>query len=595
MDAKTDKKPMENYTGWQSDIIVDLIKQYGFPFITLNPGASFRGLHDSIVNHGNNEPPMMLCNHEEIAVQIAHGYSKATGKPSAVILHNLVGLLHACMAIYYAYLDRQPIFIMGATGPMDEGKRRPHIDWTHTALVQGNAVRDYTKWDYQPTSIHGVPESFARAYSIMTTQPTGPIYMCYDAGLQEMPLTEKIELPPVNSAHTPSLMMPDPKALEQIADKLLAADHPILMPEYHGRREGGFESMVKFAETLGAGVWSIPNALNFPNKHPLSLQFDKVSLRKTDVMLGLDVRDWEKQIVELNSTTRETEPLVKEGCEFLEIGFGEINISKWAMDYCRMQPTTVRALGDTILGVPELTRMCAERIAKDPKLQKKIADRKVMIGKRHDEVWARWDKENRENWDASPLTFARLSHEVWDVIKNEDWVLTANDLKKTIPKIWDFTKPYQHPGVELGTSTQIGISIGVALAHKNKGRIVVDIQPDGDLMYDAGALWVAAKYEIPMLIVMHNNRAYYNDWEHQIRMAKLRGTDEKKAHIGMDLFGPEPDFAKLAQSMGCYGEGPIDNPKDVGPALKRALAEVKKGRVAVVDTITQHDNPNRHK
>ena len=178
----------QNYRGWQSDVIVDLIKRYGFPHVTLNPGASFRGLHDSLVNYGGNEPPMMLCQHEEIAVQIAHGYAKATGKPMAVILHDLVGLLHACMAIYYAYIDRVPIFIIGATGPMDEAKRRPHIDWTHSALVQGNAVRDYVKWDYQPTSIEGVPESFARAYSIMTTEPQGPVYMCYDAALQEEPL-----------------------------------------------------------------------------------------------------------------------------------------------------------------------------------------------------------------------------------------------------------------------------------------------------------------------------------------------------------------------------------------------------------------------
>ena len=183
-------RPTQNYAGWQSDVIVDLIKRYDFPYITLNPGASFRGLHDSLVNYGDNKPPMMLCNHEEIAVQIAHGYAKATGKPMVVILHDLVGLLHACMAIYYAFLDRVPIFIMGATGPMDESKRRPHIDWTHTALVQGNAVRDYTKWDYQPTSIEGVPESFARAYSVMMTDPPGPIYMCYDAALQEAPKTQ---------------------------------------------------------------------------------------------------------------------------------------------------------------------------------------------------------------------------------------------------------------------------------------------------------------------------------------------------------------------------------------------------------------------
>ena len=226
-----------------------LIKRYDFPYITLNPGASFRGLHDSLVNYGDNQPPMMLCNHEEIAVQIAHGYAKASGKPMAVILHNLVGLLHACMAIYYAYLDRVPIFIMGATGPMDEAKRRPHIDWTHTALVQGNAVRDYVKWDYQPTSIDGVPESFARAYSIMMTEPKGPIYMCYDAALQEAPKTHDVPLPPADAVATPSPMAPDPRAIEAIADKLLKAEHPMLLPEYAGRRAGGFESIVELAET----------------------------------------------------------------------------------------------------------------------------------------------------------------------------------------------------------------------------------------------------------------------------------------------------------------------------------------------------------
>src|SRR5947208_2037548 len=481
---------IQNYTGWQSDVIVDLIKRYDFPYITLNPGASFRGLHDSLVNYGDNKPPMMLCNHEEIAVQIAHGYAKATGRPMAVILHDLVGLLHACMAIYYAYIDRVPIFIMGATGPMDEAKRRPHIDWTHSALVQGNAIRDYVKWDYQPTAIEGVPESFARAYSVMMTQPQGPIYMCYDAALQEAQKTHDVPLPPANAVATPSPIAPDPRAIEAIADKLLKAEHPMLLAEYVGRRAGGFEGMVELAETA--------------------------------------------------------------------------------------------------IGIPELTRIGKARIAGNAKLKQRIEERKIAIGKRHDQVWAKWQEDARRNWDASPITFQRLALEVWEVIKNEDWVLTANNLKQKVRKLWDFDKPYRHPGVELGTSTQIGISLGVALAHKDKGRIAVDINPDGDLMFDAGALWIAAKYQIPMLVVMHNNRAYYNDWEHQIRMARMRGTDEAKAHIGMDLFGPEPDFGALARSMGCYGEGPIDNPKDIRPALLRALTEVKKGRLALVDTITQH-------
>jgi acetolactate synthase-1/2/3 large subunit len=369
---------------------------------------------------------------------------------------------------------------------------------------------------------------------------------------------------------------------------LLKAEHPLLLAEYAGRKEGNFQNLVDLAETTGSAVWDVNNALNFPNKHPLCLSLDKPSLKQMDLVLGLDLKDWEKQLTQLNSTNRTLESLVAPNCDYVEIGCAEIGISKWAMDYCRMQACSVRALGDTALAMPALTRLCKDRIAGDAKLAKRIADRKVAIGKRHDEVWAKWQEDARKNWDASPITFQRLALEVWEVIKNEDWVLTANNLKQEVRKLWDFDKPYRHPGVELGTSTQIGISLGVALAHKDKGRIVVDINPDGDLMFDAGALWIAAKYQIPMLVVMHNNRAYYNDWEHQIRMARLRGTDEAKAHIGMDLFGPEPDFAALARSMGCWGEGPIDKPAAVRPALERALAEVKKGRLALVDTITQH-------
>jgi acetolactate synthase-1/2/3 large subunit len=531
---------------------------------------------------------MLLCQHEEIAVQIAHGYAKASGQPMAVILHDLVGLLHATMAIYYAYIDRVPVFIMGATGPMHEGKRRPHIDWTHSALVQGNAVRDYVKWDYQPASIEGVPESFARAYSVMTTEPQGPIYMCYDAMLQEEPLLNDVPLPPKGAAATPAAMMPDPAALAAIADRLLAAERPLLLAEYVGRRPGGFASLVQLAETVGAPVWDIDSALNFPNRHPLCLSMDKEAARSADLLVGLDVRDWEKPLTELDNTRRTVTPLVPDACERVEIGFAEIGISKWSFDYCRMQPCAVRALGDTALALPELTRLCGERIADDAGLRRRIAERRAAVGRRHDELWAKWQEDARRDWEQAPVTLPRFALEIWDAIKHEDWVLTANNLRNLVRRLWDFDQPYRHPGRELGTATQIGISLGVALAHKGSSRIVVDIQPDGDLMFDAGALWFAAKYQVPILIVMFNNRAYYNDWEHQLRMARLRGTDEAKAHIGMDLFGPEPDFAALARSMGCWGEGPIERPDDIGPALQRALTQAKQGKPALVDVVTQH-------
>jgi acetolactate synthase-1/2/3 large subunit len=570
---------------WQSDVIVDLIKQFGFPYIAINPGASYRGLHDSLVNYGGNQPPMLLCQHEKIAVQIAHGYAKATGKPMIAIVHNIVGMLHATMGIYYAYIDRAPIFVIGATGPMDESRRRPFIDWIHTANVQGEQVRHYTKWDYQPGSIEGVPDSFARAYGAMMTEPQGPIYMCYDAWLQEQPLTSDIALPDRRDATVPVPMAADRAALERVADKLLAARFPVLLAEYTGRAPNGFHDLVALAETCGAAVYDTNGRLNFPNRHPLAMSMDRSVFREADLILSLDTRDWEKPTHRIERTKRTVEPLDPPSCELIEIGFGDIGLSKWSMDYTRMPNCSLRVLGDTATAIPELTTLCVERVLKDTSLRDRIKRRAADIKARHDGLFSHWERESLEDWDASPITLPRLAHEMWDVIKTEDWVLTACTLQDWVLKLWDFDKPYRHAGRALGTGTQIGVSLGVALAHRGTGRLVIDIQPDGDLMFDAGALWTAAKNNIPLLIVMFNNRAYYNDWEHQIHVAHLRDTPVERAHIGQDIAGPEPDFATLAKSCGWYAEGPITDPKDIKAALQRAIAKVKAGQPALVDTI----------
>ncbi|HEY5896399.1 MAG TPA: thiamine pyrophosphate-binding protein [Burkholderiales bacterium] len=565
---------------WASDVIVDLLHAYELPYAALNPGASYRGLHDSIVNYGANKPVMMLCQHEETAVQIAHGYAKASGRPMVAILHNLVGLLHANMAIYYAYADRAPVFIVGATGPMDETKRRPRIDWIHTALVQGEAVRAYTKWDYQPTVIGGVPEAFARGYGVMMTEPRGPIYMCYDAWLQEQPLEHLVPLPPPGAAKVPSRIGPEPASLEKAAGIIAAAKRPVMIAEFVGREPEGFHALVELAETLGAPVYDVNARLNFPNRHPLNLSMVKDVFRDADLVLTLDTRDWERATTELVSTTREVTSIVPRGAKWVDIGFGDLELSSWAMDYQRLAHADLRILADTTVAIPALNNLLKGQVRKDEGRAKAVAD---LRAKAH----AKWAKEAKEDWDASPITLPRLATEVWEAIRNEDWVLTANTLEEWTRKIWDFDRPYRHPGKSLGTATQIGLSLGVALAHRGTGRLVVDIQPDGDLMFDAGALWVAAKHRIPFLAVMYNNRAYYNDWEHQIRMAKLRGTPVERAYIGMDMDDPAPDFASIAKAMGWYAEGPIDKPGDIAGALKRAIAKVKAGQPALVDTITQ--------
>ena len=570
---------------WQSDVIVDLLRHYDFPYIALNPGASYRGLHDSLVNYGGNHPPILLCQHEKIAVQIAHGYAKATGRPMVAIVHDIVGMLHATMGIYYAYIDRCPVFVIGATGPMDESRRRPFIDWIHTANVNGEQLRHYVKWDYQPASIEGVPDSFARAYAAMMTEPQGPIYMCYDAWLQEQPLEKDVALPPPSANKVPVAMAADNAALAEVADRLLAAKFPVLMAEYVARSPDGFGNLVALAETVGAAVFDVHARLNFPNRHPLNLSCEKEVFRDADLILMLDVRDWEKSTHYVDRSKREVVPHYGPDCQMIEIGFGEINLSKWSMDYGRMPECSLRVLGDTLTAIPELTRLCRERIAKDPALAKRIAERAKAVAQEHDALFKGWSEAAKKDWDGVPITLQRLACEMWDVIKNEDWVLTACNLQEWVYKLWDFDKPYRHPGQALGTGTQIGVSLGVALAHRDKGRLVIDIQPDGDLMFDAGALWSAAKNNIPMLIVMYNNRAYYNDWEHQIRIAHHRGTPVERAYIAQDITGPDPDFAAMAKSMGWYAEGPIENPADIAPALRRAIAQVKAGKPALVDTV----------
>jgi len=572
---------------WASDVIVDLLHAYDLPYAAINPGASYRGLHDSIVNYGGNRPVMLLCQHEETAVQIAHGYAKATGRPMVAILHNLVGLLHANLAIYYAYIDRAPVFIIGATGPMDETKRRPRIDWIHSAQDQGDAVRAYTKWDYQPHTVDGVPDSFARGYAVMMTEPRGPVYMCYDAWLQEQKLDHSVTMPPANGAKVPSRIGADPAALEQAADLIAAASKPVIIAEYVGREADGFHALVKLAETGGIPVYDVDSRLNFPSRHPLNMSEAKDVFRDADLIVCLDTRDWERPTRELVSATREVTSVVPKSAKWIEIGFGDLELSSWTLDYQRLLHADLRILADTTVALPALTRLLETRIAGDPKLASRVKARTDDTAAKSAALRQKWAGAAKEEWDASPITLPRLASEVWDAIRQEDWVLTAGTLEHWTRKLWDFDRPYRHPGRSLGTATQFGISIGVALAHRDAKRLVVDMQPDGDLMYDAGALWVVAKHRIPMLVVMYNNRAYYNDWEHQIRMAKLRSTPLERAHIGMDLDDPAPDFAAMAKSMGWYAEGPIEKPADLSAALKRAIAKVKSGQPALLDTITQ--------
>ena len=578
-----------------SDLISDLLQEYEIPFAALNPGSSFRGLHDSLVNYGKNRPELIQCTHEEIAVQIAHGYSKATGKPMAAILHNLVGLLHGAMAIYYAYIDRAPVMILGATGPVEVARRRPYIDWIHTAAQQGDAIRDYVKWDYQPTGPSDVVASFARAYRIATSQPQGPTYLCYDAGYQEDEFDEaelNALIDPAMQAGSaqPTRFHGDPAALDHIADLLVNAKRPVLAASQVGRSHEAVAALIELAELLGAPVveGGEGERMSFPTVHPLNaLGLGGTVLPEADVVLALDVRHLNRKITSLNKVTRITESLLGKNCRVLEIGLGDLGIGSWSQEFGPVQSVELSVIADTSTAIPELVARVRARQSAEQSASAK--ERFEVQAARQREIRAGWKEEALRRMDEQPIATSSFVHEIGEAISGTDWVLTANTVHDWARRLWPIERPDQHPGGSLGTATQFGISLGVALAYRGTDRLVVDIQPDGDLLFDTGAMWTAAYHKIPLLTVMFNNRAYYNDWEHQILMAKTRGRDERMAYLGMEIDKPAPDFAGIARSFGWYAEGPIENSHDIRDAVRRAREIVlTEQRPALVDIVTQH-------
>jgi thiamine pyrophosphate-dependent acetolactate synthase large subunit-like protein len=573
---------------WGSDAMADAVAALGIRYVGLNPGSSYRGLHDSLVNRVADRVEMICCPHENIAVGIAHGFAKASGEPMAAILHNVVGLLHGAMGVYYAHLDRAPVLVLGGSGPAEHARRRPNIDWIHSANVQGNAVREFTKWDHEPRSVSDVPLTLARAMRIATSQPSGPVYVALDAGLQEDPLDGPFDLPDFSRLRTPSRIGPDPVALELLAERLCQARRPVIVPGYAGRDPAAFGQLVELAELVGAGVDDTGLRLNFPSRHPLCAN-GTGALEQADCVLFLDVKDMGKPTQRLDSISRTVTSRLRRGATVLDLGFNDLGLSSWSEDYAALIESDLQVTADTGVALPMLLETCRRRVAADDAARRgERAAYAAELSQLHAGVHHTWAQEAAGHAADSPVSAARLAAEVWEVVKQHDWVLTAGTAGEWAQRLWDFDAPHRHPGRSLGTATQIGISLGVALAHRGTGRLVVDLQPDGDLMFDAGSLWVAAAYRLPLLVVMFNNRAYYNDWEHQERIARQRGTPMERARIGMEIDAPAPDFATLARSMGWSADGPIADPDAVGPAVRRAADHVlTTGTPALVDVICQ--------
>ena len=521
---------------------------------------------------------------------MAHAYFKAEGKPLAVMAHGTVGLQHAAMAIYNAWCDRVPVYLI--LGNHSDAALRRGAEWYHGVQDAAAMVRDFTKWDDTPWSLTHFAESAVRAYKIALTPPMAPVVMVLDGGLQEHPVSrnERLSIPKLT---IPAPPQGESAAVEEAARMLVAAEHPVLVADRLARTPNGMTLLVELAEALGAAVIDHGGRMNFPSRHPLNqTQRAGAAIAEADVVVGLEVADfWEVINTLRDQLHRSTRRLARPTAKLVTITTGDLYIRANYQDFRRMQEVDLAIAADGEATLPSLIE-AVKRLA--------TADRRRVFEERRATL-AEASRASAERsrvaasyaWEASPVSTARLCAELWTEIKNEDWSLVSSyyspDVGGWARRLWNFDKSYQWLGHAGGGGIGYGspAAVGGALANRRHGRLSVAIQTDGDLMYAPGVLWTAAHHKIPLLSVMHNNRAYHMEVMHVQRMCNARNRGVDRGQIGSQLTSPDIDYAKMAQSMGVYAEGPITNPIELGPALRRAIAVVKRGEPALVDVVTQ--------
>jgi thiamine pyrophosphate-dependent acetolactate synthase large subunit-like protein len=573
-----------------SDYMVDVIKSLGIEYYAANPSSTLKSLHESLVNYGgNSSPEFITCTHEEASVALANGYYKIAGKLMMAGLHGTVGSQHAAMAVYNAYCDQAPVIIvMGNI--LDASQRHGYVDWLHSSQDVAAILREYTKWDDAPVSLSHFGESFVRAYKMAMTPPVMPVALVCDEPLQERPVPKEFDgrIPKLPAMANPTA---DPATLTQLAKMLVAADAPLLVASRCARTAEGMKSLVELAELLQAPVIDQHFRLNFPTQHPLNYSFRaRGVVANADVILGLEVQDF-YALLHQYGRERDSNPrsLTKAGAKIVTISAMDLFAKSVYENFQRFEDADLAIAADSQASLPFLIEEVKRQLTGDRK--RAIEER----GAKHREAAPKALEQAKVDasygWDSSPISTARLSMELYAHLKNEDWSL-VNDtvfLQNWPLRLWNANKHYQFIGGRGGEGLGYGppAAVGAALANKKFGRISVNIQGDGDFMYCPGALWTAAHHKVPLLTIMHNNRSYNQEVMLVGRMASEHNRPVDRCTIGTTLTEPNIQFAQLAKSMGVDGEGPITDPKDLGPAIARGVAAAKRGEPYMIDVVTQ--------
>jgi len=580
-----------------SDFMVDVIKSVGIEYIYANPASSFRGIHESLINYGKNTmPEFITCMHEESSIAMAHGYFKVSGKPQMILCHGVVGLMHGAMSVYNAWCDRAPVIVVGGTD-LDAARRPPGVPTTHSGQDINALVRDFTKCDDTPVSLGHFAQSFVRAYKFAMTPPYEPVMIALDAELQEGPIEERekpfLTIPKYVASAPPQA---DVAALRETAKLLVNAQNPVIVADRVARTPEGLKHLVELAELLQAPVVNQRGRMNFPNSHYLNQP--PALFAQADVILGLEVNDfW--SVVNAHTDNADNEgtgsnrPRAKGDAKLITINSVELNQKSNYQDFQRFQSVDISMVGDAEASLPSLIEAVKMAMSND----KKAAYEKRGEGykKAHAAAHERAMAAAAVGWDLMPISTARLSAELWAAVKDSDWALvnSGGGTSGWPERFFKIDKHYQWIGGSGGAGQGYGppAAIGAAHAHKKFGRLPVAILGDGDSMYAPGALWTAARHQIPLLAIIHDNRGYHQEVMHVQRLSNRRNRVANNGRdfgpVGTRIENPNVDYAMLAKSMGVQAFGPITDPKELGPTLKKAVQIVKAGEPVLVDPIMQ--------
>ncbi len=574
------------------DFMVDVMRGLGIEHAAAFVGSSFRGIHESLINYGMLTDPhidFLSCMHEEVSVAMCHGYAKIEGKPMAAMMHDTVGLQHASMAIYNAYADRVPVFLITPSAP-DVRTRKTTVPFVHSVQDGAAIVRDFVKWDDKPASLQHWGESATRAWKYAMTPPYGPVLLVTSSDMQEDPIDDR---PKPTMPKPPKIVPPQAEdgALRDLAQMLVNAEAPVLVCDRVARTPAGLKHLVTLAELLQVAVVDGAMRMNFPWRHPLNQSTNRRAvIGQADLVLGMEVTDfWGTTHGYVPHTEYSARSSLKPGAKAISLTAVDLNFHSNYQDFQRYPDADLALEGDAEASLPSLIEACRRLIDKDKRTAfeargKKLADAHMKaVGDQHAAA--------AEGWDSQPITTARLMMELYEQIRHEDWTLASGaQFQNAWPqKLWTADQHHRYIGDAgaYGIGYTAPATLGAALANKKHGRLTVSVQADGDLMCCPSSLWTAAHEKIPILYLMHNNRAWHQEIMLLQQMANRMQRGADRTHIGTTIRDPFIDYGKLAQSMGVYGQGPITDPKDLGPAIKRAVAVVKRGEPALIDVVCQ--------